>query len=206
MRLFWIDLYANWFSQNQHMGGTHSRTYDFLKDTGSTDRYYYASGLLTARAEKYWRGLDVASYTYLLPADVPGLFTTYPMTILRDFNRNTAVEEFSTNYVGSNPNFSVGSMTTRGYDDVTAEAMTITMPGDSNTANVNFNTEGRFDPYLKNAIAGSHDRHKSEYPQAVRRRRAACRRGFVPCLVGWDESQRKFRFHNGLRRIHADLP
>ena len=31
-KLFWIDLYANWYNRGQRMGGTHSRTYEFLVD------------------------------------------------------------------------------------------------------------------------------------------------------------------------------
>ncbi len=153
LRLFWIDLYANWFDQVQHMGGAHSRTYDFINDEGSTDRYYYAVGLLTVRNIKYWRGLDVTSLTVPPPADVPGLFTTFPRLVLRNFNRNTTVPEFVTSYAAADPAYSVGSLTSR-YDDPTSEILTITLPVDKNNANVNFNTEGRYDPYLKDAIPG----------------------------------------------------
>ena len=168
LKLFWTDLRANWLNQNQHMGGTHSRTYDFLQDTGSTDKYYYPMGLLTSasgRIPEYWRGMDATSYTVPEPSDVAGLFnlsTTNPQEILRSFNNlsangtnesNALAMQFSTNYTILNPEpFSIASMTTR-YNDPTAEGLTVTMPGTPSTININFNSEGRGDPYLQNAIA-----------------------------------------------------
>ncbi len=155
MRLYWIDLLANYMNQNQHMGGAHSRTYNFLLDTGSTDRYYYQAGLLTARTPHYWHGMTSPNTSLTVPADVLNASRTYPLLVLRDFNQNkTGVPQFATNYISDNPKtaaqaFSVGSLTTF-YNDVTAESLTITLPPTTpkQTPEINYNMEGMSNPYL----------------------------------------------------------
>ena len=64
-KLLWIDLYANWYLQNQRMGGTHSRTYEFLTDEDwETDRFYYGvSNLLTAPTPAWPRLLSTRQPT-----------------------------------------------------------------------------------------------------------------------------------------------
>lgn len=82
-KLLWIDLYANWYTQDQRMGGTHSRTYEFLIDEDrETDRFMYAVShvkseqppawpvLLAERTHGYWRGQDFISCILPPPSDV----------------------------------------------------------------------------------------------------------------------------------------
>ncbi|MBV8216723.1 MAG: hypothetical protein JOZ08_26185, partial [Verrucomicrobia bacterium] len=103
-KLLWIDLYANWYTQNQRIGGTHSRTYEFLTDEDrETDRFIYAVShltnppspewplLLTTRATSaYWHGQDFIAYVLPPTNDVPYLYgaeiaANESRTILRSF-------------------------------------------------------------------------------------------------------------------------
>ena len=173
----WIDIYGNWFDRDQRLGGTHSRTYEFLTDENwTTDRFIYAASnpttisspawpsLLTSRNGQYWRGQDFTAYFLPPPSDVPNLFPAQvpingTRTILRDFgyldqNLNPSfmyVENYMANPLGSNGlsyPFSVGSAQSP-YYDTTFEGCTIMLPGDGNTTNLNFNMQGRDDPYLQ---------------------------------------------------------
>src|SRR5258708_34447378 len=87
------------------MGGTHSRTYEFLTDeAGETDRFYCALThlptapapawplLLTTRqpTNAYWRGQDFIAYMVPPPPDVPVLYrprlqANASRTVLRSF-------------------------------------------------------------------------------------------------------------------------
>jgi hypothetical protein len=177
----WIDMYANWHDQDQRLGGTHSRTYEFLTDENrTTDRYIYAASnpstvssaawpnLLTSRAPLYWRGQDYTAYILPPPTSVPSLFaaqipTNESRTILRDFGytdpRLNAAFMYAENYM-ANPSgtggltypFSVASAQTAYFDD-TFEGMTIMLPGNGNTTNVNYNMQGRADYYLQELAA-----------------------------------------------------
>jgi hypothetical protein len=177
----WIDLYANWYNPNQRLGGTHSRTYEFLTDENrTTDRYIYAASnpssisspvwpdLLTGRDPRYWRGQDYTAYILPPPDSVPNLFAAQlpaggSRTILRAFGysdpRLNAVFMYAENYM-ANPGgtgglsypFSVGSAQTA-YFDNTFEGLTIMLPGDGNTSNLNFNMQGRGDYYLQELAA-----------------------------------------------------
>jgi hypothetical protein len=176
-KLVWIDLYANWYNQDQRMGGTHSRTYEFLTDEDrETDRFFYAVSnlttppipgwpiLLTTRTLNYWRGQDYIAYILPPPSDVPNLFganiaVNQSRTILRSFLSQESEYDpaymYGENYManpsgtgGLNYPFSIGS-TESFYDDQTFEGLTIMMPGGVTTPNVNFNTQGRKDYYLQ---------------------------------------------------------
>jgi hypothetical protein len=177
----WIDLYANWYNQDQRLGGTHSRTYEFLTDENrTTDRYIYAASkpssvstpawpdLLTSRTPRYWRGQDYTAYILPPPAGVPNLFPAQvpaneQRIILRDFGYTdphvNAAFMYAENYL-ANPAgtggltypFSVASAQTA-YFDNTFEGLTIMIPGDENTPNVNFNMQGRGDYYLQELAA-----------------------------------------------------
>lgn len=177
----WIDMYANWYNQDQRLGGTHSRTYEFLIDENrTTDRYIYAASnpsivsppawpdLLTSRTPRYWRGQDYTAYILPPPAGVPNLFpaqvpTNGNRTVLRDFGytdpRLNAAFMYAENYM-ANPSgtggltypFSVGSAQIA-YFDNTFEGMTIMLPGNGNTTNVNYNMQGRGDYYLQELAA-----------------------------------------------------
>jgi hypothetical protein len=182
-KLLWIDMYANWYNRNQRMGGTHSRTYEFLTDEDrETDRFFYAVShptnspspnwpvLLTARNSGYWRGQDFIAYFLPPPSDVPYLYgadiaANRSRTILRSFVTDESNYDpdymFGENYM-ANPSgtggfsypFSVGS-TESFYDDLTFEGLTIMMPGDGTTANVNYNMQGRQDYYLQHPASAS---------------------------------------------------
>jgi hypothetical protein len=177
----WIDMYANWYNQDQRLGGTHSRTYEFLTDENrTTDRYIYAASnpatpsspawpnLLPSRTPRYWRGQDYTAYILPPPANVPNLFPAQVSsnnirTILRDFGytdpRLNAAFMYAENYM-ANPlgtggltyPFSVGSAQTA-YFDNTFEGLTIMLPGNGNTPNVNYNMQGRGDYYLQELAA-----------------------------------------------------
>jgi hypothetical protein len=179
-RLFWIELYANWYNKDQRLGGTHSRTYSFLTDQDrKTDRFYYAVSnlinppappwpiLLTARIPLYWRGQDFIAYALPPPSDVPFLFANQvpangSRMILRNFGLGDSNFDstfmYGEHYMG-NPSgtgglsypFSVGS-TEASYNDPTFEGLTIMLPGNGTTANVNFNMQGRKDYYLQQLI------------------------------------------------------
>jgi hypothetical protein len=179
-KLFWIELYANWYYKDQRLGGTHSRTYEFLTDQDrKTDRFCYAASnpvvsptppwpaLLTARTPLYWHGQDFIAYVLPPPGDVPYLFPAQvpvngSRTILRNFGLGDSNFDstffFGENYMG-NPSgagglsypFSVGS-TEASYNDPTFEGLTIMLPGNGSTANVNFNMQGRRDYYLQQLI------------------------------------------------------
>ena len=161
-KLFWIDLYANWLNQDQHLGGQHSRTYDFLRDssddsagdTDGTDRYFYAAGLEPNYVYGFWLGMDEVALHMPAFSDVPGIIPGSPLTIVRNFNTSSTTEAFTTNYINVSPEYSVGSGAQR-YDDPTSEALTITLPGDDATTSINFNTEGRGDYYLQNDVPGN---------------------------------------------------
>lgn len=182
-KLLWIDLYANWYTQDQRMGGTHSRTYEFLIDEDrETDRFAYAvshvkgeqppgwPALLANRTHGYWRGQDFISYVLPPPSDVPPIYgaqiaADHSRTILRSFVSDETNydpnfmygENFMANPAGTGGldyPFSVGS-TESFYDDPTFEGLTIMMPGDENTANINFNTQGRQDYYLQHPVNGT---------------------------------------------------
>jgi|GEM_PF-6599234 len=178
----WIDMEANWFEQDQRLAGTHSRTYDFLTDNDrKTDRYLYAVSnpitvyspgwpdLLSERIPLYWRGQDYTAYVLPPTSDVPNLFTAVvptnaSQTILRNFGFTGTSENpafmYGENYMG-NPSgtggltypFSVGS-TESMYPDSTFEGLTIMLPGNSSTTNVNFNMQGRGDYYLQELVDG----------------------------------------------------
>lgn len=177
-KLLWIDLYANWYTQDQRIGGTHSRTYEFLTDEDrETDRFLYAVShltnppspqwplLLTNRTtSSYWRGQDFVAYVLPPTNDVPYLYgaqiaANKSRTILRsfidpatDYNTNFLYGE---NYM-ANPTgtgglyypFSVGS-TESFYDSPQFEGLTIMLPGSGNTVNVNFNMQGLENYYLQ---------------------------------------------------------
>jgi hypothetical protein len=178
-KLLWIDLYANWYNQNQRMGGTHSRTYEFLTDEDwETDRFYYAVShllstptpawplLLTTRqpTNAYWRGQDFIAYMVPPPPDVPVIYRPQMQpnasrTILRSFiDAQTTYNPnfmYAENYLanpagtgGSYYPFSVGS-TESFYDSLEFEGLTIMMPGNGSTANVNYNMQGRKNYYLQ---------------------------------------------------------
>lgn len=173
----WIDVYANWCNQDQRLGGTHSRTYEFLTDENrTTDRFIYAASnpltvsspawphLLTQRLPLYWRGQDYTAYMLPPPSDVPNLFPAQvpantTQTILRDFGYTGTYLDpiwmYGENYM-ANPSgtggttypFLVGSTESQ-YLDPTFEGLTIMLPGNGNTTNLNFNMQGRGDYYLQ---------------------------------------------------------
>jgi hypothetical protein len=178
-KLLWIDLYANWYNQNQRMGGTHSRTYEFLTDEDwETDRFYYAvshllstptpawPSLLTTRqpTNAYWRGQDFIAYMVPPPPDVPVIYRPQlqpnaSRTILRSFiDAQTTYNPnfmYAENYLanpagtgGSYYPFSVGS-TESFYDSLEFEGLTIMMPSNGSTANVNYNMQGLKNYYLQ---------------------------------------------------------
>lgn len=182
-KLLWIDLYANWYTRDERMGGTHSRTYEFLIDEDrETDRFLYAVShlkseqspawpvLLTNRTRGYWRGQDFTSYVLPPPSDVPPIYGAQiaadrSRTILRSFVSDETNydpnlmygENFMANPAGTGGldyPFSVGS-TESFYDDPTFEGLTIMMPGDENTVNINYNTQGRQDYYLQHPVNGT---------------------------------------------------
>ena len=176
----WLDMYVNWYNQDQRLGGTHSRTYEFLTDEDrKTDRFLYAASnpttvsspawpdLLTARTLIYWRGQDYISYILPPPSDVPTRFpVTVPVntarTILRDYGLTgtgyNPAWMYAENYMG-NPSgtggltypFSIGSAQAE-YPDPTFEGLTIMLPGNGTTTNVNFNMQGRKDYYLQQVV------------------------------------------------------
>ena len=182
-KLLWIDMYANWYTQNQRMGGTHSRTCEFLTDEDrETDRFYYAVShvnsqpspawpvLLESRTHGYWRGQDYIAYVLPPPSEVPPLYgaeiaADRSRTILRSFVSDETNYDpnfmYGENFM-ANPSgegglsyaFSVGS-TESFYDDPTFEGMTIMMPGDGDTTNINFNMQGRQDYYLQHLVNGT---------------------------------------------------
>jgi hypothetical protein len=191
----WIDMYANWYNQDQRLGGTHSRTYEFLVDENrTTDRYIYAASnpttvsspawpnLLTGRLPRYWRGQDYTAYVLPPPASVPNLFSAQlpanqSRTILRHFGytdpRLNAAFMYGENYManllgtaGLTYPFSVGSTQTS-YFDSTFEGLTIMLPGDGNTSNVNFNMQGRGDYYLQELAADGKSDTLEPYIAAV---------------------------------------
>jgi hypothetical protein len=179
-KLLWIELYANWYYKDQRVGGTHSRTYEFLTDEDrKTDRFYYAVSnlvnpptppwptLLTARTPLYWRGQDFIAYMLPPPSDVPYLFASQvPVNSSRMILRNFGLGDsnfdstfmYGENYMG-NPSgtgglsypFSVGS-TEASYNDPTFEGLTIMLPGNGSTVNVNYNMQGRKDYYLQQLV------------------------------------------------------
>jgi hypothetical protein len=178
-KLLWIDLYANWFNQNQRTGGTHSRTYEFLTDEDwESDRFYYAVShltttptpawplLLTTRqpTNAYWRGQDFIAYMVPPPPDVPVLYwpqlqANASRTILRSFiNPQTTYNPnfmYAENYL-ANPAGTGGlyypfsvGSTESLYDSLEFEGLTIMMPGAGSTANVNYNMQGLENYYLQ---------------------------------------------------------
>lgn len=190
----WIDMYANWYNQDQRLGGTHSRTYEFLTDENrTTDRFLYAASnpktvtspawpdLLTSRTPRYWRGQDYVSYILPPPNDVPGIFpaqvpTNTARTILRDFGYTGHIDPawmYGENYM-ANPSgtgglsypFSVGAAQTP-YPDQTFEGLTIMVPGNGNTTNVNYNMQGRGDYYLQQLAADGKSDTLKPYIAAV---------------------------------------
>jgi hypothetical protein len=194
----WIDMYANWYNQDQRLGGTHSRTYEFLTDENrTTDRYIYAASnpttpssplwpnLLPSRTPRYWRGQDYTAYILPPPDGVPNLFpvnvpANSSRTILRDFGytdpRLNAAFMYAENYM-ANPAgtggltypFSVGSAQTA-YFDNTFEGLTIMLPGNGNTTNVNFNMQGRGDYYLQELAADGKSDTLEPYIASVQNR------------------------------------
>jgi hypothetical protein len=176
-KLIWIDLYANWYNQNQRIGGTHSRSYEFLTDEDrETDRFFFAVSnlitqpspawpiLLNTRTDGYWRGQDFISYVLPPPSDVPNLYgpniaLNGTRSIMRSFLSDESNYDpdymFGENYManpagtgGLSYPFSVGS-TESFYNDLTFEGLTIMMPGLPNTPSVSFNMQGRKDYYLQ---------------------------------------------------------
>lgn len=182
-KLIWIDMYASWFYQNQRIGGTHSRTYEFLLDEDhATDRFYWAVShlsdpptpawpeLLVNRLQPgYWHGQDFISYYLLPPSDVPYLFAAQvpvntSFKILRDFGDSEDAyddffeyaETFMANPAaagGLSYPYSIGTAEAL-YDNPNFEGWTIMMPGNGATVNVNYNMQGREDYYLQNGTAG----------------------------------------------------
>jgi hypothetical protein len=178
-KLLWLDLYANWYNQNQRMGGTHSRTYEFLTDEDwETDRFYNAVSnlivppspawplLLTTRkpTNAYWRGQDFIAYMLPPPSDIPTLYrpalkANGSRTILRSFvdpqtNYNTNfmyAENFMANPTGTGGLYYPFCVgsTESFYDSLEFEGLTIMMPGSGSTANVNYNMQGLENYYLQ---------------------------------------------------------
>jgi hypothetical protein len=182
-KLIWTDMYASWFYQDQRIGGTHSRTYEFLLDEDhETDRFYWAVShlaepptpawpqLLVNRPQPgYWHGQDFISYYVMPPSDVPYLFPAQvpvnsSTTILRNFGDSEDEYDDFYEYAETfmaNPQaagglsypYSIGSAEAL-YDNPNFEGWTIMMPGNGTTANVNYNMQGREDYYLENSTAG----------------------------------------------------
>ena len=46
LRLFWTDIAANWFPAAQRLGGSHSRSYDYLRGLGALDWHLWVQGWL----------------------------------------------------------------------------------------------------------------------------------------------------------------
>jgi hypothetical protein len=172
-RLIWMDMYANWYGGTQRLGGTHSRSYNFLYDFDSlTDRFCYAASTplvsmgwpqlmnsaTDGRSTCFWAGWDYVSTVVSPPSDVPNLFSTFPRTVLRRFSDTTAAAPFmyEENYADK-PAGTGGfyypyniSSTQAFYNDVVAEGFTIELPGPAaTTPNINFNTQTRKDFYLQ---------------------------------------------------------
>ena len=182
-KLIWTDMYASWFFQNQRIGGTHSRTYEFLLDEDhATDRFYWAVShlneppvpawpqLLVNRPQPgYWHGQDFISYYLLPPSDVPYLFPAQvavnsSTSILRDFGDSEDeyddfyeyAETFMANPAaagGLSYPYSIGTAEAL-YNNPNFEGWTVMMPGNGTTVNLNYNMQGREDYYLQNSTAG----------------------------------------------------
>jgi hypothetical protein len=182
-KLIWTDMYASWFYQDQRIGGTHSRTYEFLLDEDhATDRFYWAVSHLSAPPAQpwpqllvnrpqpgYWPGQDFISYYLMPPSDVPYLFPAQvavngESTILRNFGDSEDEYDDFYEYAETfmaNPQaagglsypYSIGTAEAL-YDNPNFEGWTIMMPGDGTTVNVNYNMQGREDYYLQNSTAG----------------------------------------------------
>ena len=182
-KLIWIDMYASWFYQNQRIGGTHSRTYEFLLDEDhATDRFYWAVSHLSAppqpawpqvlvnrRQPGYWHGQDFISYYLQPPSDVPFLFpaevpVNNSWTILRNFGDSQHPDEEPFEYAetfmansaaagGLTYPYSIGTAEAPYYDP-NFEGWTIMMPGNGATVNVNYNMQGWRDYYLEKNTDG----------------------------------------------------
>lgn len=182
-KLIWTDMYASWYYQDQRIGGTHSRTYEFLTDEDhETDRFYWAvshlavqptpawPALLVNRQQPgYWRGQDFVSYVLPPPSDVPYFFPAQvPVgsftTILRNFGDAEDIYDPNLEYAETylaNPQgvgglsypYSVGAAEAL-YNNPNFEGWTVMMPGNGATVNLNFNMQGREDYYLQESTAG----------------------------------------------------
>lgn len=76
-RLFWLDLAANWFQPSEKMGGSQSRSYDYLTGVSGTDAWFERAG---------WLGKSKP--TISLPSEIDALHSRFPRRVEQSWGMN----------------------------------------------------------------------------------------------------------------------
>lgn len=134
LRLFWLQIAANWSESTQRLGGAHSRDYDYLSTgiRGDRIRERFAS-ICAADGETYVPDDRISS-------DCLALLKTVPRTVCQRWGKGLL--EAATTFVGSA--FSIGSAGAS-YGPID-KCLTLNI-ADPDTPNVTFFTDARGDGY-----------------------------------------------------------
>ncbi len=143
LELLWTDMALNWFPGRECLGGTHSRSYNFLQGRGGVDRYLWRHGWVSSG----W-----------LPSSTAIVHTRSSDFTPSDRLLNTAKSRFPRLVRQSWGSRASESKTHLLYDDVTLSCsgsffgpqdvpLTVDLPGDRQMVRCYFLPDGRGDPY-----------------------------------------------------------
>lgn len=184
--LYWTDLIANFFTSDERVGGTESRSYDFTGNSGQLYNYLYAAYLNgvtgmydVSNAPVYWLGLGGSAgdpgipsgqTAYIPPSNVTGLFSgASSITTLRRFNGQPGYDAATSAYDSAYDNpyathylvpgvMSVGTSSER-YLTSTPESLTISLPSNQSPG---LNSRNDYPALINFNMAGRGDPYQQD--------------------------------------------
>lgn len=142
LELMWTDIACNWFAPAGKLGGTQSRTYDYLKGLGGLDQYVALAGWLPQ--EKRQPPIVAALTTYRPPAALRELNQKRVPRVVRQMWGEQELQ-FKTHYVCSDVSLGTSGANYWNMD----MGLTFDLPGPREQVRGYFIPDGRHDPYGK---------------------------------------------------------
>jgi hypothetical protein len=154
LRLFWTDITLNWFGPSQKLGGSQSRSYNYLYGLGGIDSQMWLAGWLLGPLPETSHILTTIPAKWSPPDE---LFIPSHLRQTRLIRQRWGVKSSETRTHFIHPDVSLGtSGAAYGSQDL---PLTIDLPGSRTSARSYFIADGREDPYGKIRYETSSAKH-----------------------------------------------
>ena len=175
IRYVWTDLAANWWKPGERMGGTNSRSYDYLFGHGYTEAHTWTTGWLRERPELEGAGWLSSARDHLTTFRSAVMWrpetewtepirAQVPRTVVQSWGENSG--QSAVNWIGRNVSLA-SSGASRSRDERTLVANL----GDSpQVPQLTMYMEGRGDPYGRKKLVGGKSLHLTPFIANVQSR------------------------------------